>query len=190
MKCCWMRCSSYAGPDDTRHACYRFYVAKGCLAASPRAGRASAEDAPVRARHLPARDYCASNAALITAPVLDQDRIEAAWRRRCVAQQVVARGKHHPLLLDCADAGTSTAKAALLLRLRSHKHHRTATFARSIRPPRARRPIICAQQLPCRLQIRQRLVFNNVAALTVVAFATQRPLGRGLSGISLTHLSP
>lgn len=100
---------------------------------------------------------------------LDQNRIEAAWRRRCVAQQVVARGKHHPLLLDCTDAGTGTAKGIAAAAAHFHKHHRTATFAQDevdLAPSAPRRPIIALQQLQAlRLQIRQRLVFGSIAAL-------------------------
>ena len=72
---------------------------------------------------------------------LDQDRIEAAWRGRCVAQQVVARGKHH----------------------------RAVTLAQDevdLAPSAPWRPIIALQQLQAlRLQIRQRLVFGSIAAL-------------------------
>lgn len=100
---------------------------------------------------------------------LDQDRIEAAWRRRCVAQQVVARGKHHPLLLDCTDAGARTAKGIAAATAHFHKHHRTVTFAQDevdLAPSPPRRSIIALQQLQAlRLQIRQRLVFGSIAAL-------------------------
>ena len=100
---------------------------------------------------------------------LDQDRIEAAWRRRCVAQQVVARGKHHPLLLDCTDAGARTAKGIAAAAAHFHKHHRTVTFAQDevdLAPSAPWRSIIALQQLQAlRLQIRQRLVFGSIAAL-------------------------
>ena len=100
---------------------------------------------------------------------LDQDRIEAAWRRRCEAQQVVARGKHHPLLLDCTDAGARTAKGIAAAAAHFHKHHRTVTFAQDevdLAPSAPWRPIIALQQLQAlRLQIRQRLVFGSIAAL-------------------------
>ena len=100
---------------------------------------------------------------------LDQNRIEAAWRRRCVAQQVVARRKNHPLLLDCTDAGARTAKGIAAATAHFHKHHRTVTFAQDevdLAPSAPRRPIIALQQLQAlRLQIRQRLVFGSIAAL-------------------------
>ena len=100
---------------------------------------------------------------------LDQDRIEAAWRRRRVAQQVVARGKHHPLLLDCTDAGARTAKGFAAAAAHFHKHHRTVTFAQDevdLTPSASWRSIIALQQLQAlRLQIRQRLVFGSIAAL-------------------------
>lgn len=100
---------------------------------------------------------------------LDQDRIEAAWRRRRVAQQVVARGKHHPLLLDCTDAGARTAKGIAAAAAHFHKHHRTVTFAQDevdLAPSAPWRSIIALQQLQAlRLQIRQRLVFGSIAAL-------------------------
>lgn len=100
---------------------------------------------------------------------LDQDRIEAAWRGRCVAQQVVACGKHHPLLLDCTDAGARTAKGIAAAAAHFHKHHRTVTFAQdevNLAPSAPWRPIIALQQLQAlRLQIRQRLVFGSIAAL-------------------------
>ena len=100
---------------------------------------------------------------------LDQDRIEAAWRRRCVAQQVVARGKHQPLLLDCTDAGARTAKGIAAAAAHFHKHHRTVTFAQDevdLAPSPPWRSIIALQQLQAlRLQIRQRLVFGSIAAL-------------------------
>ena len=100
---------------------------------------------------------------------LDQDRIEAAWRRRCVAQQVVARGKHHPLLLYCTDAGARTAKGIAAATAHFHKHHRTVTFAQDevdLAPSPPWRSIIALQQLQAlRLQIRQRLVFGSIAAL-------------------------
>ena len=100
---------------------------------------------------------------------LDQNRIEAAWRRRCVAQQVVARRKNHPLLLDCTDAGTGTAKGIAAAAAHFHKHHRTVTFAQDevdLAPSPPWRSIIALQQLQAlRLQIRQRLVFGSIAAL-------------------------
>lgn len=100
---------------------------------------------------------------------LDQDRIEAAWRRRCVAQQVVARRKNHPLLLDCTDAGARTAKGIAAAAAHFHKHHRTVTFAQDevdLAPSAPWRSIIALQQLQAlRLQIRQRLVFGSIAAL-------------------------
>lgn len=100
---------------------------------------------------------------------LDQNRIEAAWRRRCVAQQVVARRKHHPLLLDCTDAGARTAKGIAAAAAHFHKHHRTVTFAQDevdLAPSAPWRSIIALQQLQAlRLQIRQRLVFGSIAAL-------------------------
>ena len=100
---------------------------------------------------------------------LDQNRIEAAWRRRCVAQQVVARRKNHPLLLDCSDAGTGTAKGIAAAAAHFHKHHRTVTFAQDevdLAPSAPWRSIIALQQLQAlRLQIRQRLVFGSIAAL-------------------------
>ena len=100
---------------------------------------------------------------------LDQDRIEAAWRGRCVAQKVVARGKHHPLLLDCTDAGARTAKGTAAAAAHFHKHHRTVTFAQDevdLAPSAPWRSIIALQQLQAlRLQIRQRLVFGSIAAL-------------------------
>ena len=100
---------------------------------------------------------------------LDQDRIEAAWRRRRVAQQVVARGKHHPLLLDCTDAGARTAKGFAAAAAHFHKHHRAVAFAQDkvdLTPSASWRSIIALQQLQAlRLQIRQRLVFGSIAAL-------------------------
>ena len=100
---------------------------------------------------------------------LNQDRIEAAWRRRCVAQQVVARGKHHPLLLDCTDAGARTAKGIAAAAAHFHKHHRAVAFAQDkvdLTPSASWRSIIALQQLQAlRLQIRQRLVFGSIAAL-------------------------
>ena len=100
---------------------------------------------------------------------LDQNRIETAWRGRRVAQQVVARRKHHPLLLDCTDAGTGTAKGIAAAAAHFHKHHRTVTFAQDevdLAPSAPWRPIIALQQLQAlRLQIRQRLVFGSIAAL-------------------------
>ena len=100
---------------------------------------------------------------------LDQDHIEAAWRRRRVAQQVVACGKHHPLLLDCTDAGACTAKRIAAAAAHFHKHQRTVTLAQdevNLAPSAPRRSIIALQQLQAlRLQIRQRLVFSSIAAL-------------------------
>ena len=100
---------------------------------------------------------------------LDQDRIEAAWRGRCVAQQVVACGKHHPLLLDCTDAGARTAKGFAAAAAHFHKHHRAVAFAQDevdLTPSASWRSIIALQQLQAlRLQIRQRLVFGSIAAL-------------------------
>ena len=100
---------------------------------------------------------------------LDQDRIEAAWRGRRVAQQVVARGKHHPMLLDCTDAGARAAKDIAAAAAHFHKHHRTVTFAQDevdLAPSAPWRSIIALQQLQAlRLQIRQRLVFGSIAAL-------------------------
>lgn len=100
---------------------------------------------------------------------LDQDRIEAAWRRRRVAQQIVARGKNHPLLLDRSDAGARTAKGAAAAAAHFHKHHRAVAFAQDkvdLTPSASWRSIIALQQLQAlRLQIRQRLVFGSIAAL-------------------------
>ena len=100
---------------------------------------------------------------------LDQNRIEAAWRRRCVAQQVVARRKNHPLLLDCTDAGARTAKGIAAAAAHFHKHQGAVPVAHhqiDLAPTAPWRPIIALQQLQAlRLQIRQRLVFGSIAAL-------------------------